>query len=455
MSSAPINQTVQQSSKNVGGGGQFASSQKSEQQQFNSPSVKESRVEPYTVTKIISPAERSVFKPTFLIPRVEQGVSPPPVVLEAQHVSVSSKKGASVGKRDGYSALEEAFMRDAKGEGSTYQNPYSKDDSPGYNGPGAGAAGAAGAYRKYYSYEDEEGEDENGSGQHSDGDDSHVSRHKKKKGAKHAKGSSVDHPHPHHGQHQHHAHPPQWFVAGAYNSHSEATEAIARMHKVLVQHGAAGAGGDGGSEDERQAAAAGRFRLQRDLSRMQWVVESCDTRNKKLLLASKASVLYEKEKSKYRDIVSTVSPEHGGHGGLGGHAGIAHHGYHESADIAHLHHQQQLQQDHLHQDHHLAPAVAAHLNKKDDKYQRERDQALENNIRAIRNIIPKEDYGSPSRAHQGGKAKGKPKGGGGAGKIAARAEGVKLPVISAAIGGGVNSRNPAPKKKTSKTSGGR
>lgn len=315
--------------------------------------------------KIISPAERSVFKPTFAAPRpaqqdaiasllVSDGVGEKHFSLHASSEETPniSTVGNAKAKRSGYSALEEAFLSESPPPRVQYVQPqqYGKD---------------SGDDDDFAHMNDRE---EQAQAEHK------FSRHRKQDGAAH--------------KDKHHS-PSHWYMAGAYSSHSEAVDAINRLNKVLAQ--APHHHGEDGNEGNH-------FRLQRDLSRMQWVVECNDLHNKAAVLSyTSKSGSHEKDKAKYRNIVGSIHKEE---------QALINPNYHSPPQQGGPQHQQGKSKQKGQGQKQLSPE--AHLQaqydklvKKDDKYLRDRDLYVEQNLRAIRSQLPKDD--SPSRAEGGTK----------------------------------------------------
>ena len=298
---------------------------------------------------IISPAERSVFKPTFAMPRPTmheqdtlaallvrnlQGGSAKKVTLqtELQNAEVPSAPLSvpkNNKKRDNFSVLEELFL----------------DGQPSPPPPNA---------MKYAA--DLQNSD-------SDGESSVArSQGKAKKAKKAPKQTKKLSP----------AKPQNWYLAGAYSSHHEAIDAINRLHKLL-----AGAAAD---PNDPSLDLDNKFRLQRDLSRMQWIVECSDSQHKAMVLshATRVPVIPEKDKSKFRNIVGAIkedaSPAHHGAG-----AGI----YHSPPQAKHPDNSHPNGSDHKRQPGHGHPH--------DEHFLRERDAFFGNNMRMVKaNLSPNE-----------------------------------------------------------------
>eukprot|EP01032_Pedospumella_encystans_P013952 gene13952-16041_t len=298
---------------------------------------------------IISPAERSVFKPTFAMPRPTmqeqntlaamlvrnlQGGSAKKVTLQTDLQNAEGPSAPLSGpknkkKRDNFSVLEELFL----------------DGQPSPPPPNALK------YAADLQNSDSEGE-------------SSVARSqgKAKQGKKTPKQTKKLSP----------AKPQNWYLAGAYSLHHEAIDAINRLHKLL-----AGAAAD---PNDPSLDLDNKFRLQRDLSRMQWIVECSDAQHKAMVLshATRVPVIPEKDKSKFRNIVGAIkedaSPVYQGAG-----AGI----YHSPPQAKHPDNSHPNGSDHKRHPGHGHPH--------DEHFLRERDAFFENNMRMVKaNLSPNE-----------------------------------------------------------------
>ncbi|KAJ1439343.1 hypothetical protein B484DRAFT_444048 [Ochromonadaceae sp. CCMP2298] len=95
-----------------------------------------------------------------------------------------------------------------------------------------------------------------------------------------------------------HPSPAKWYPAGAYVSHTDAKEAISRLQITVAR-----------SSSESAEAVAGKFRVQRDLARGQWVVECNDARCRNEIKGAQAQGQGQAgagDKVKYRSIVRAV-----------------------------------------------------------------------------------------------------------------------------------------------------
>jgi hypothetical protein len=339
--------------------------------------------------KIISPAARSIFRPTFAAPRPDPQPEPEPekshpkgqdpiaamLVSElrgSRHVSLNAEEHAlgphavdyspNRKKNNAFAVLEESFL----------------NESPPYQVNNANYAYLQGNAHAQHQAAEREGFVPKAH----DIDEQEINFKKFSKQHRAENAQDESHSVPKHGKtgHKHASPTKHWYMAGAYSSHSEAVEAIQKLNRVVDVQGV-DPGNDGGG-------AEGRFRLQRDLSRMQWVVESNDAHNKALILAH-SSGRGSHEKEKYRNIVQSLHKDTG-------------------AASKQAFHERQWDDSPPRL---LAPHEKKLANKKaaqgepkrdDHKYLRERDQYHENNLRLIRQQIPKEEAGSsPTYAHAG------------------------------------------------------
>jgi hypothetical protein len=359
--------------------------------------------------KIISPASRSVFRPTFAAPRPsdeqlfidhEAQLSDPAALLQvgdpspkhfSSHsqeqghnsfngvLSSSSSHSHSKAKKSAFTVLEEAFLHDHQQHQGYGYNLNSPEQSPWLMHQSQEQYFAAQEYAQ--NRQSRAQNEQHGIEEHAD-DHLH--------GVSGEKGSPEEH-HRHHRRHKKHASPGKhWYMAGAYSSHSEAADAINKMTRVVETHGAPAEEADVGAEG---LASEGKFRLQRDLARMQWVVESCDQANKQLVLShgNRVGGSHEKERDKYRRIVQSVQ-------GSGQPAQKSPRQGRAQAGAVQLHEK----------DWDLSPPVQRPLGgklqvqqRREDKYLRERDTHYENNLRMIRQQLPKDDPRRDQR-HQDG-----------------------------------------------------
>jgi len=328
-------------------------------------------------TKIISPAERSVFKPTFAMPRPVPLQQDPIAALLvsdlrggkrfALQTEVSPTEGPLSGpkskrKRNSFGSLEEAGL-DAEGyprlpaKAGKYVAEMLESDSENEILT-ARAEAQAQAQRqerqtrktKKKTKENDRDKKELNFAKNQLGPDGEPAKVKVPKQAK---------PSPKQQQAA-----KQWYMAGAYSSHHEAIDAINRMHKLLAAQSPHKHGDDADLDDT--------FRLQRDLSRMQWVVECNDFHQKALILshATRSPVVPEKDKSKFRNIMNAVKePAAQGPG-----AALYHSPTQRSTEKEHKDHRDHREHKHG-----------------DEMYLRERDAFHEQHLRQVKHNLP-EDF---------------------------------------------------------------
>ena len=323
--------------------------------------------------KIISPAERSVFKPTFAMPRPVPLQQDPIAALlvsdlqggkrfalQAQTAEVSPKDGPLSGpkskrKRNSFGSLEEAGM-DAENyprlpaKAGKYVAEMLESDSENEILTARAQARAQEKQTRKTKKKTKENDRER-----KDVKDLNFAKNQlgpdgepvKVKAPKQAKPSPKQQPAA-----------KQWYMAGAYSSHHEAIDAINRMHKLLASQSPHKHGDDADLDET--------FRLQRDLSRMQWVVECNDLHQKALILshATRSPVVPEKDKSKYRNITNALKePAAQGPG-----AALYHSPTQRSAEKEHKEHR-----EHKHGD---------------EMYLRERDAFHEMHLRQVKHNLP-------------------------------------------------------------------
>jgi hypothetical protein len=361
--------------------------------------------------KVISPASRSVFRPTFAAPRPSEGQlstdheglhgNPAALLQVGDHspkhfssnseeqghnsfegvLSSSSSHSPSKAKKSAFAVLEEAFLHDHQQHQGYGYNLNSPEQSPWLMHQ---------PQEQYVATQEYAQNRQSHSQNAQHGFEKHADDHLH--GVSGEKGSPEEHHHPRHRRHKKHASPGKhWYMAGAYSSHSEAADAINKMARVVEAHGAP-------AEEEIDGAegppSEGKFRLQRDLARMQWVVECSDEANKQLVLShgNRVGGSHEKERDKYRRIVQSVQ-------GSGQPAPQSpRQGRAKAGAAASLHEK----------DWDLSPPVQRPLGgklqvqqRREDKYLRERDTHYENNLRMIRQQLPKDDPRRDQR-HQDG-----------------------------------------------------
>lgn len=356
--------------------------------------------QPKAEGKMVSPASRSVFRPTFAKPR------PAPTDAETSggdttHVAAQANELAPSWE-NGVLSFSPPKAKQNHMFFSEHQN-YSAQASPQHQyqqvPPQQYAGERETSTHKAQGIRDQEVREGKGRSRHSVGEEeeqeqgqvspSHHDQHKRKK----------------------HASPGRrWYLAGAYSSHREAVDAIHKMNRAIDLHGLE-------SGDDDGEGAEGRFRIQRDLSRMQWVIECNDLSNKALVLAHGnrgASSSNEREADKYRRIVQSVQQ-------IQSTPAL----HQKDWDLSPEHHrpagsklQVQARREERRED--------RQKDKPSDKFLRERDAFHENHLRQVRQKLPKEE--AEGRQRERGQA------GAGAG---ARADGggVRFPPIQQARDG--------------------
>lgn len=259
--------------------------------------------------KLISPAQRSVFRPTFAVPR-PQPLSP------FSAVAAVAPAGISHSGND-----KDSIQHDA--------SPPYRINSVNYQNIATSPPTIRNGYaekRNLNAYETPGNtEQEVNFKKFSRRPVDHSEERQPRKPKKHASPSK------------------HWYMAGAYSSHSEAIEAIAHLHKLVSATSPSGA-------IDTNVMLNEKFRLQRDLGRMQWVVECSDAHSKGIVQAYTAG-----KQQQQQHMLNT-------------------HGIEENSRYP---------------DHHPTPASARESKPRhNEKYLRERDQALEHNMRAIRQQLP-------------------------------------------------------------------
>ena len=260
--------------------------------------------------KLISPAQRSVFRPTFAAPR-PQPLSPPSAVAAVAPAGISHSSND-----------KDTILHDA--------SPPYRINSVNYQNIAASPPAIHNGYaekRSLNAYETPgNAEQDINFKKFSRRPVDHNEEKQSSKTKKHASPSK------------------HWYMAGAYSSHSEAIEAIAHLHKLVSATSPSGAINTNEMLNEK-------FRLQRDLGRMQWVVECSDAHSKGIVQAYTAG----KQQQQQQHMLNI-------------------HGIEEHSRYP---------------DHHPTPAsVREGKPRHNEKYLRERDQALEHNMRAIRQQLP-------------------------------------------------------------------
>jgi len=328
--------------------------------------------------KIISPAERSVFKPTFAMPRPPALQQDPIAALlvsdlqggkrfslqteTSQSVDAPLSGPKSKRKRNSFGSLEEVGMegdyprlpaKAGKMAAELLESDSENELLSAQAQAQAQAQQAQGQGRKTKKKQKERGEPkELNFAKLQLGPDGEPAKAKPQKQPKASPSPAKQ--------------AKQWYMAGAYSSHHEAIDAINRMHKLLASQSPNKHGDDADLDDT--------FRLQRDLSRMQWVVECNDVHQKALILshATRSPVVPEKDKSKYRNLMNAIKE----HAAQGPGAAL----YHSPTQ---LHHDRQDKQD----------------KHGDEMYLRERDAFHEQHLRQVKAQLPKEDTANHPTHH--------------------------------------------------------